>query len=181
VSCCNDKLFPKLQELLDYLILELAECDRMVCRSFITTAEEVPWDNCCTCDLGDGMEGNGQAWVAVSTIEPLNTLTSGQTSVCGHKWLATVRVGIVRCARGVLDDNGNPPTEDAVTYDAQQVLLDRLVILNAIRCGFGSVVEPSDVTSQPWTALGPSGGCVGGVQQFLFLFGDPKCTPTLES
>jgi hypothetical protein len=179
MACCPDKLFPQLQILLDYLLVALAECDRMVCRSSVNVESEVVWDNCCTCDLGAGVTGDGQAWVNVASIAALTTMTNGQITKCGNTYEATVTVGVVRCAATLADD-GSPPDEDVLTAQAQNILQDRAITTRAIRCGLGSVIEPDDWTMGEWTVLGPNGGCVGGLQTFTLRFADAKCTPFPE-
>lgn len=167
MACCNgDRLGPKLEALLGCVQAQLTECGISVCRTFISTASQPPWDVCCECN-----GGIGQLWVSVDRISPV--LNASQPGKCGNIWEASVWVGILRCALTV-DSAGGVPDADALSEEALDVLGDRLAIVQAIRCCWD--VEPDDWTMGQYQTLGPQGGCLGGRQNLTVRFADPKCS-----
>lgn len=165
MACCTgDRLGPLMEALLAAVRNQLTECGIPVCRVFLSTAAQPPWDVCCECS-----EGIGQLWVSVDRVEPI--LGTGQTK-CGNIWQASVWVGILRCALTV-EEGGAIPDPDDLSTEALDVLGDRLAIVQAMRCEWE--IEPDDWTMGPWQSLGPQGGCVGGRQNIQLRFADPKC------
>lgn len=174
MACCGDSLGPRLVKLLDCLTLALAECDAMACRVHLAAGTEPVWDACCTCEVG-----NGQATVNVVQVQPENVATGGGITRCGHDFLATIDISVMRCAL-VVGDDGSPPDPDALTMETLQVLQDRKTVVQAVRCCFaGEADEPhiaaSDWEFGDWIPQGPQGGCVGGKQTILLRFSDPRC------
>lgn len=166
----NERLGPKLEALLGCAQSSFADCGVPVCRAFLSTAVQPPWDVCCECN-----SGVGQLWVSVDTVTPLLTPTQGAGPVKCASWFeANVYVGILRCALTV-GDNGEIPDPDALSQEALEVLQDRLIIQNAVRCCYGAANDPDDWTLGAWTSLGPQGGCVGGRLNLTLRFVDPKC------
>jgi hypothetical protein len=166
MTCCTgDRLGPLLEGLLAAVNSQLAECGVPVCRTFLSTAQQPPWDVCCAC--GDGV---GQLWVSVDRVEPV--LNAQNPAKCGNIWEASVWIGILRCAL-TMDDNGDIPDADALSTEALEILADRLAIVQALRCVWE--VEPDDWTMGVYQTLGPMGGCLGGRQNITLRFADPKC------
>lgn len=166
-TCCDgERLGAKLEALLGCVQAGLSECGVPVCRSFLSTAAQPPWDVCCECN-----GGVGQLWVSVDRVEPL---LGNNQSKCGNIWEANVWVGILRCAQ-TQDDSGNPPDPDSLSNETLAILADRLIIMQSIRCCYGAANEPDDWTIGQWQSLGPMGGCVGGRQNITIRFVDPKC------
>jgi hypothetical protein len=155
IPCCQEKLGPILNRLLDCLAASMEACQVPPCRLFLSTDSVVPWDVCCEC--GDGV---GQAWVNVSSIVAM--LDDQQRGMsCAPIFEATVKVGILRCAL-TQDDAGNPPEPIDLTEQALKILRDRALINQAIFSCWSSTIESDDWTIGDWTGLGPQGGCVGG-------------------
>lgn len=176
MTCCPDTLGPLIAKLLDCLSVALDECNAMTCRTHLASGTEPAWDNCCTCDIG-----SGQATVNVVQVSPDSTTTSGAITRCGHDFIATVNLSVMRCALTIADD-GTPPDPEALTLEALQVLQDRKTMVQAVRCCFAGsevapVVDASDWEFGDWLPLGPQGGCVGGVQTITLRFSDPRCSP----
>ncbi len=168
-ACCDgDRLGPKLEALLGCAQATLLECDVPVCRAFLSTSTQPPWDVCCECG-----EGVGQLWVSVDRIEPINQVAGGTTK-CGNIWEANVWIGVMRCAL-TQNDMGDAPDADDLTAEALAIVKDRLLIMQAIRCCYGPANEPDEWTIGNWQSLGPMGGCVGGRQNITIRFADPKC------
>lgn len=166
MTCCaGDRLSPKLEALLGCVQATLLECDVPVCRAFLSTAAQPPWDVCCECG-----EGVGQLWVSVDRVEPV---LGNNASKCGNIWEANVWIGVMRCAE-VQDASGDAPSADVLTAEAVAIMRDRMLVMQAIRCCW--VAEPDDWTIGPWQSLGPMGGCVGGRQNITIRFVDPRCS-----
>lgn len=169
MTCCSgDALGPKLEGLLACLVGALEECSAPVCRYFISTAPVVPWDVCCACN-----GGVGQLWVQVDRIDANLTSTTGSEVKCNTSYEANVHVGLLRCAL-TQDDSGDPPDADALTQEAMDILRDRLIITQAIRCCYGADNEISDFTIRSWESLA-GGGCAGGRLNVTIRFTDPRC------
>lgn len=133
--------------------------DPPVCRAFWNPGPEAPYDVCETMTV-EGTVVNGQLWVGNTfTSEGWPISTSDPTS-CRSNWTDLIEVGIVRCAQGVINDDGNAPDADLITADAQQQLQDRNSLREAILCCFD--IEHVDLFVESWTPIPPEGGCVGG-------------------
>lgn len=163
MTCCPDALGPILNKLLDALAASMQQCGVNPCRLFLSTDVAVPWDVCCECS-----DGVGQAWVNVSTIQPLANNTQ-QGTRCAPTFEATVKVGILRCAL-TQDDAGNAPDPMDLTEQALAILQDRVLIQTAIFQIWSYTIEPDDWTIGEWIGLGPQGGCVGGQVSLTIRF-----------
>lgn len=151
----------RLPELLTKL-LDCAE-ERLsipVCRSFINPGPNAPWDTCSTGVNGEGVETNGQLWVAhLRTTPEWPVPTSVATPCSPLAWTAQVELGITRCQQGVTtDEQDGIPDADLITADAALQQVDRFELLQAILCCWG--VEERDIVFDRWEAYEPSGGCV---------------------
>lgn len=106
------------------------------------------FDDCCA----------GQVWGRLVNLMPAPGATPGRTPglspAAAPWWLATIEIGIVRCA-AVLDDQGRAPTPAAITADGEQGIADLAAILSVLRC------EPIR-SFEGWLPVGPEGGCFGG-------------------
>lgn len=170
-TCCSDRfLGPQMNNILLAVGDALDECNVGACRAFLSTAPQVPWDNCCECS-----DGSGQLWVSVSSITPLNTPTSGPSPIRCATWFeATLNVGLMRCAL-TLNDSGNPPAADALSLEALAALRDRVILLQGIRnWAESNNIELDDWTIQGWESLA-GGGCLGGVHTLLYRFRSDLC------
>lgn len=155
MACCPETLGPILSRLLDALAQSMTDCGTPPCRLFLSTDTVVPWDMCCECT-----DGVGQAWVNVTSIEPiLSSPSHGQQ--CPPVFEATVRVGILRCAL-TQDDGGAAPDPMDLTEQTLAILQDRALIQRAIFQIWSFTIEADDWTIGNWLGLGPQGGCVGG-------------------
>lgn len=171
MTCCDgDILGAKLEGLLACASAALAECNVPVCRAFVSTAPVVPWDVCCQCNGG----GVGQLWVSVDRIDPMLIPAAGGGEVrCSTQYEANVWLGLIRCAL-TQDSAGNPPSADALTQEAMDVVRDRLILTQALRCCFAANNDIDEFTVRSWESLA-GGGCVGGRINVTLRFADPRC------
>lgn len=124
------------------------------CRTVLSPGLDIAWDSC-----GDSCGENGrdgQLWANITTME---AVTEGGGTCERITW--TADVGIVRCA-ATLQEDGSPPAPAAEEHDAWQQAADADMIRYAIRCCPTRRETMQDLQLVNWTALGPSGGCVGG-------------------
>lgn len=144
------------------------------CRVVLSPGLEIPWDECGTGDCGDAPDGpDGQLWANITTM--ISTPSGGSC----EQIVWTADVGIVRCAATVQND-GSPPPVGAVEHDAWQQAADADHIRYAIRCCPVRPDSIKDVELVTWTALGPSGGCVGGAWTIRGILDDCECGPVPE-
>lgn len=120
----------------------------------VAPGESVAWDDCCS----------GQLWVRLVSIAPAPTATPdrrpGADACAVPFFVATLEVGILRCA-AVVNDVGDPPSALQVTTDGVQSVSDMAQLLAVLRC-----MERPVRTLGAWTPQGPEGGCHGGFWQF---------------
>lgn len=143
-------------------LTDLLECaqislDPPVCRVFKYPGDGAPHDVCSTTPDG----ADGQLWVGHVNDVPGWPGGTGEPTTCATPFAATIEIGIVRCAKGKLKDNGKLPPAEDVTADAEQQDADRLAIRNAILCCLD--IDSKDLIIEGWTPITPQGGCVGGV------------------
>jgi hypothetical protein len=151
---CFDYLGAALQDLLDCVTNQFAECDRLPGLVSLVPGASVAHDNCC--------EDGGQLYVRLAGLFPSGRPfpTADTVQRCGVTLLAArVMVGAIRCAH-TLDDEGNPPAAELMTDDALQGTADALTILRALTCCESRWVKISSV--ERWNPVGPQGGCAGG-------------------
>lgn len=119
--------------------------------AIIAPGAEVAWDNCC-----------GQLWVRVVDFGPpsgVRQTRKADGSLCAMRRQAQIEVGMLRCA-AVVNDQGQPPTEQELNEDGAQVLADAEGLWALLSCE----VKVREVLR--WTPVGPAGGCVGGHWRF---------------
>lgn len=148
---------------LPQLLIQLLECAEArlstpVCRAFIHPGPNAVWDNCEVSVDEEGVERNGQLWVAHLTTVPNWPVPTGLPSPCPTQWAAQVEVGTARCQQGKLTDDLTPPDPDLVTADAALQQVDRNELLQAILCCWG--LEEKDLVFDRWESFEPLGGCV---------------------
>lgn len=168
MATCTDRIGPILTDLLDCLTVALVECGAPACSYFLSAAPTPAADSCCDCGNGEG-----QAWVALQSIAPQNADLN--VAPCGFEHLATVQVGVLRCAV-TLDDRGNPPTPEQLSAEALAIWRDAALIREAILCCFGDVHDDrGDYQLGQWVPFPPQGGCIGGAHTVTIRFGDCRC------
>lgn len=171
MACCQDTTFgPQMNNLLMTLTDAFDTCGSPVCRSFLTAAapQFVPIDTCCLCSTGEG-----QAWVAVGRVSPMNQTQQG-TIPCITNFQAQIQIGVARCAATV-DDMGNAPDPDLIGVQALQALVDRKTMYSAIYGWMDDQdIDPHDVIIGDWL---PSvqGGCQVGTIGLEFMFTGACC------
>ena len=141
--------------------------DPPVCRSFKNPGEDAPHDVCESSRDGS----DGQLWIAHLGSQPGWPQQDIEPTTCKTAWMEQIEVGVVRCAKSKLQDDGTPPTPEAVTEDAEQQEEDRLALRNAILCC--SVIDGKDLIMVGWEPIEPLGGCVGGI--WTFFIRDAGC------
>jgi len=129
------------------------------CRSFVHPGQDAVHD---VCSMSDGHDG--QLWVAHLGTQPGWPSPTGLPTNCATAWNDVIEVGIVRCARGKVTDQGTAPHPNLVTEDAMIQERDRILLRQAILCCLP--IESRDMLIQDWEPIPPSGGCVGGVWTF---------------
>lgn len=112
---------------------------------FIAPGAQVAWDDCC----------DGQLWARVVSIVPSGSSTRGASPCVTPTFLATLELGIIRCA-AVMGTKGQAPTAEAITLDGLLGLSDMTALAETLNC------NPSVRTMEKWTPAGPQGGCFGG-------------------
>ena len=147
------------------------EIDPPVCRAFWHPGPDAPHD---VCETGAGGV-DGQLWVALLTTNQGWPSPDGEPTSCASAWTDNIEIGIVRCARGKLGDDGAIPPADDVTADAQQQIEDRDALRRAILCCLD--VENKDIIVEGWEAVAPLGGCVGGTWTLRSRHAGCDCTP----
>jgi hypothetical protein len=132
----------------------------------LVPSSTIPWDNC---DCG------GQLALAITQVYGAATFpqpfTGGTWADCKPRWwVAQVLVSVTRC-HAAIDDQGRPPSCDAVFADAVILEHDRQAVRQAIACCLSEVFDNQQPTLGAW-ALGPSltlpelGGCGGSETTF---------------
>lgn len=156
----TDLLGPALTVFLGYAEDALVPA---VGRASLYPGAELAWDDCC----------EGQVWVRVISILPSPLANPGSfTQPCGVlSWVATLGIGVLRCA-AVLDDNGNAPTPAELSADTLAMTRDAAALEAAIQCQIGPQVE--QLSFLRWEPLGPQGGCVGG--EWVIMVKLPTCS-----
>lgn len=142
-----------LEEILDRLTSETSTCgvlDPPPCRKAVYPGFEVAWDVCTACG-----ESDGQLWANLSQID---TRLEGPC----QRVTFLAEIGIVRCA-AIPKDDGTPPSEERVRQDADQQAADADAIWQLINCCTTDIELLQGIVTVTWRALGPEGGCVGGV------------------
>lgn len=168
-----DLVLPYLQMLRDCLEGTLQVNDVAAVRTFIAAGGPPAWDICCQVGLAEG-----QAWVQLQSVVP--TLNFPMPAPPGRgfaEWAVSVNLGVLRCA-AVPDDQGNPPSEQAIANDVLKVSRDRLLMQQTVECCFiQELYDPDVCMIGAWTPLGPQGGCVGGQQNLTFPVPACSCSP----
>jgi hypothetical protein len=159
------RLADALDELLDCAEESLTE---PVCKVFIHPGPGAPHDVCSATAHGDG-----QLWIAHTGSQPGWPTPNGLPATCKTMWTETIELGIVRCARGKINDQGEPPAADLITEDSQRQDDDRVALRNAILCCFA--IEGRDLLIIGWEPIPPQGGCVGGVWVIQIRDGGCDC------
>lgn len=165
-SC--DLLWPWLEILKDCVCLSLeSSLGGPVCRCLFVAGQQAAWDNCC----------QGQAWIRVVSVFPSQNFPSpdGGRFRCDHSAMAAqLEIGVIRCAP-TFDEQGNPPSVEAMEESFRVVHSDRARVMRAVKCCFQAESQCEEVNVGTWTPLGESGGCVGGVTNVTVSFSDCGC------
>lgn len=166
----SDTTWDHLQSLRD---CALDNVEPLPCRTFIHPGVDAPWDTCTSNEV-DGTDG--QLWVAHLRTTPGWPPAARQASTprpCEHQDTAFFELGIIRCAKGVVRDDGSPPDEDNITADSEQQQADRWSLREAIACCFET--DRRNVLMSEWVATSPLGGCVGGTWEIAVRIGNCSC------
>jgi hypothetical protein len=130
----------------------------------VAPGASVAWDDCC----------GGQVWTRVVQVVPAVGRAGSTQAPCGVLyWVATVALGVVRCAHSLRDDGTAPPAH-LISEDGQDMLDDLAALQEVVVC------HPRTASITGWTPLGPQGGCHGGEWVFTVRFdvcGCPEATP----
>lgn len=153
--------------ILTALVEELAVCSAPVDVTLIAPGARPPpadWV-CITGDEDDPEKppAEGMAWARIGRRYPTENFPGTATrGTCSTALAAEFEIGVYRCAH-TLDDQGHAPDPLDVTADAMQIDLDAFAFHAAIK----RLKWPYVLGA--YTALGPSGGVVGGAQLFTVL------------
>lgn len=165
----RDVIGPVMEDLLACAQAALSDVDREPGRSSLVPGGAVAWDNCC--------EGGGQLWVRLVEMYPTGPFPGRDTSTRCQPvmWGVRVAVGVLRCTPTV-DDNGNAPTEAALTGDALGMTLDAAALRDAILCCFVNTSRNVQTWAlENWLPQGPQGGCAGGEWTIVLGVGTCDC------
>ncbi|MFB9476984.1 hypothetical protein ACFFR3_46470 [Nonomuraea salmonea] len=169
--------YPLAAKLLECLCAELeASLAGPVCRCCVVPGAGYPPMDGCMCECGGGQ---GQAWTRVSRMFPTSQRfpaplqEAPPTCFLPGSWAVELEAGVYRCAATMAED-GTPPSCEEVDRDARVVLDDAAAIRRAVMCCFAA--QSRVVVPGQWQAIGPSGGCQGGVMTLLVQAYD--CCPT---
>lgn len=179
LPCCEDRVWPQVERLLECLNSVLDECDAPVCRSNVQLGTDAVLDVCCAgckCEPGE-TPSEGQAWVRVDSITPSYSLgvpISAPTKCPPHPLTVRVELGLARCAH-TMDDQGNPPCAADVTADAMKLSRDAHLLRQAVDCCFSEGLDCDTYYAGDWTPLPVSGGCMGGTIFVDFMVLQRKC------
>ena len=146
-----------LSHVIDLLTDEVSGCALvpLPCRSSVETGTTVAWDHCKDSACGDR---DGQLWASLTALTAVGA--SSEAECVSLQW--TAQIGIVRCAKADIGDDGTMPTAVQLREDVDQQALDADAIRYALSCCTARGDSLRDVALVSWIPLGPSGGCVGG-------------------
>lgn len=119
---------------------------------------EVAWDSCC----------NGMVAVVPGRIYPTRQFPAEditpESIYCGSLAVWDLSVVVLRCAP-TLDNQGNPPSPEALQASAVEALDDAQAVFRALQCWCGNYSESAIIRDTAW--VGPEGGCVGSITSLL--------------
>lgn len=158
----------------EVLLAARAQLAVPVGRACIVPGAQVAWDDCCA----------GQLTVAVirtylSDNFPAEYSAAPQVlaSPCGPPWLvAELAVQAIRCTPTV-DDQGQPPSCQALDASAAGLLADAWQVRQGVTCRLAELFADDQLVDYRVSAqmtLGPEGGCVGS-QLGLLVCLDNTC------
>lgn len=126
-----------------------------VCDCSILPGNEVAWDYCGECTD----EGKcGQAWVRMVRVFPWSVWPEPSVDAnCTLPLAMEVELGVVRCLPTLSEGGDLPPIGDIESSSMLQVA-DMWAMYRAVTCCSASLK-----TAFNYDAVGPLGGCVGGV------------------
>lgn len=157
----DDPVAWPLAEALAQCLCRLLEDEAPVRCCCVLPGAEVAWDDC-TCDG----RRDGMAWVRI--VQDYQTAEfprpyNGHTGPCGGAydgWAIILELGVLRCAPTV-NERGRLPRCDQQHAAARRAQADKHIMRRAVAC-CGWAGE-RDVIENGWQALGPEGGCHGGI------------------
>lgn len=159
-------------DLITRLTQELLDCccsalEKTACgcpdRAFVS-AGAVAWDRCC-----DG----GQLWVGVERIYAYSAFPAPAGIInCFPPLAADIVIGILRCAPTV-NDQGEPPTVDALNTSSAQVYEDAYAVTNGVLCCLVPTQRERLFVMGNQRPVGPSGGCTGSELRLTVALVDP--------
>jgi hypothetical protein len=117
---------------------------------------EPTWDYCC--DFG-------HAYIRIIRINAVNPFPQQTLEVrpCPSDMGALIGVGVLRCA-STLDINGNPPTPEVITDEAELNTSDMSIVYSVL-VNHNPDWANNLVVLDTWNPLTPEGGCSGGEWQ----------------
>ncbi len=156
----------RLDVLLETATAAVSGCGVPVGRSGVVHGNVV-WDECC----------EGYLFIRVVRTNVANPFpTATQTpSDCTLELATLVEMGILRCAP-VMDDNGNPPSAQAQSDFAEEVIRDKSILFHVITNHNPDWAHYPTVIDS-WNPLGIEGGCGGGAWQFFVDVALCPCGP----
>lgn len=163
-----DVLFPWAALMRDCVCASLeASVGGPVCQCMLTAGTSTAYDNCC----------QGQAWIRVVSVYPSKSFPTpdGSRFRCDHQMMAAeLEIGVVRCAP-TMDDDGNPPSVQAIEESFRVVHSDRVRVMRALSCCFRPEQGCEVINIGQWTPVAEQGGCVGGMTDVTISFNDCDC------
>lgn len=118
--------------------------------AYVAPGNSVSWDDCC-----------GQLWTRVISIVAAPAMAKQAISQCVQMYQVRVGIGTIRCMNS-LDDVGNFPTSEVVSYDAFREYRDMADLRKAMICCIPEIPGVETWRIEQWLPSGPDGGCGGG-------------------
>src|SRR5262245_13821966 len=143
------------------------------CRQcLLLPTQQIPWDNCGPCDLGDCL---GQVALAIravygSKVFPQPFVGATWARCDPRFWVARVVASVTRCVPSV-DQQGRPPSCAAELAAAITLENDRTAVRQAIACCLDQLFSARPPSVAAWAidqsvTVGELGGCAGSETEF---------------
>ena len=132
----------------------------------LVTQGQIAWDGC---------DCSGQLALTINRTYPSRGFPTDSSNIktnCNEAVvIASMSIQLVRCYPGP-DQNGNPPTPQALTDATTRSLQDKFIVRSTLKCILDSMYKASqqviaDYIVLDQTPLGPQGNCTGWQTNFL--------------
>jgi hypothetical protein len=133
------------------------------CHAFVSVGV-VAFDHCCD---------EGQLWVGIDRIYAYGQFPApAGVTTCAPPLAADLTIGILRCAP-TMNDQGEPPSVEALSRSATQIYEDAYAVINGVMCCLAPHARARPFVIGNQRSLGPAGGCVGSELKLTVALTDP--------